>query len=544
MNLDKYIQIFFGQVEEYLQEIYQILSTIEREGTKDNLVNQLMSDTHSLKGMARTIGFSGVEELCHGLENVIKRLSSQNQWEANNILPTLIEGFALLEQLVENLKSNSEEKIPYREFLSRLNSLPLFRAQNEFRLISPIDLSPKLKNYTHAQVRTEILDRLLNLISEALVFQNRLRSISKKFNSRELRYLISQLNDLIKELYLQISIARIMPIKILTERLSRLAKNLAKEQNKEIEWMVEGEHLEFDRGVLEALEEPLIHLIRNAVDHGIEKPAEREKKQKPRRGKINLNIARIKESLVLQLEDDGKGIDLELIKEKALKTGIITSEEGKIISREEILKLIFLPNLSTAETVTEISGRGQGMFIVANKIKGLGGSIEVFSQKDQGSKFQITLPLKLYILPAFIVRVGDFLISLPVTKVISSTQVLNQKIFSQNYGEAIMFRNSLIPVYSLHRLLKIESPPLEEKGYLSLIIIEVSKNQTAALIVDNFVGQEEIIIRPLKPPLNHLQAFSGISLLEDGRITFLLDLEALISFSKQINLPYLFPYAG
>jgi len=274
VDLDKYIQIFFSQAEEYLREIYQILLEIENGPVEKDLADHLMSNTHSIKGMARTIGFSDVEELSHGLESFIKNLPRQKEPVSNEI-GVLFEGFEVLEQLIENLKTNASQKISYQDLLNKLQSPPPSSDKTVAIPTAGRDFSPKLKGYTHAQVRTETLDNLLNLVSETLLCQNRLATISKTYSLRELHSSLFDLNELIKELHLQITLARLMPIKILTDRIARIIRNLAKEKQKEIEFILKGEDLEIDRSILEGLEEPLIHIVRNAVDHGIEESKER-----------------------------------------------------------------------------------------------------------------------------------------------------------------------------------------------------------------------------------------------------------------------------
>jgi Chemotaxis protein histidine kinase and related kinases len=526
VDLDKYIQIFFSQAENYLREIYHILLEIEHGPVSNDLVDHLMSNTHSIKGMARTIGFSDVGELSHGLESFIKNLPRQKEPMSNEI-GLLFEGFEVLEQLIENLKTNASQKISYQGLLNNLQSLPSSSDKTVAIPTAGGDFSPKLKGYTHAQVKTETLDNLLNLVSETLLCQNRLTTISKTYHLRELHSSLFDLNELIKELHLQITLARMMPIKILTDRIARIIRNLAKEKKKEIEFMVKGEDLEIDRSILEGLEEPLIHIIRNAVDHGIEKPEERARKQKPKKGTIVLSISRFKENIVIQFEDDGKGMDPHFIKQKALEDGLITPAQEKTMSQEEALQLIYAPNFSTAETVTEVSGRGHGMFIVKNKVNALGGSIEISSQKDSGSKIIIRLPPTLSIMSAFIIKVGPYILAIPVAKVIANTRITPQEIFLQDHKETITFRKSPIFLCRLHTVLNVTSPPLYEGDYLSLVIVETGNHQIG-LIVDAFVGQQEIVIRPLKPPLNHIKVFSGITLLGDGKITFLLNLEELL----------------
>ncbi|MFH0813214.1 MAG: chemotaxis protein CheA [Pseudomonadota bacterium] len=523
MELDKYIQIFISQAEEYLQEIYSMLLKLENGHIENDLMVQLLSNTHSIKGMSRTVGFSEVEELSHKLEDFIQKVPNNKLVEKKDV-DLLLEGFALLEEMMRNVKSGSSQKIEYQYFLAKLKPRSLPEETQEV-VMTRVDLSPKLKEATFARVKTETLDNMLNSISELLICQNRLQTIGKGFASRELKTTLYQMNELIRELHLQITIARMMPIKMLTDRVARTLRGLTGEAGKEIDFKVVGEDMEMDRAIIEGLEEPLLHIIRNAVDHGIESLKERENKGKSPRGTITLKISRTKENSIIQVEDDGKGMNPDLIKQRMVKTGLIRSEEAGNISPEDALMLICAPGFSTAEKVTETSGRGVGMNIVKNKIEALGGNIAIFSRPGEGSRFVLKLPLALTVMPAFIVRSGLHCFAIPIAKVVSNARISPEQISVQDQKESFLFRNTHIPLYCLTTLLKIDSS-LSLKEELSVVVTEIG-NRQVGLVVDEFLGQQEVVIKPLKPPLNHMKIFSGVTLLGTGEITLILNLEEI-----------------
>jgi two-component system chemotaxis sensor kinase CheA len=334
------------------------------------------------------------------------------------------------------------------------------------------------------------------------------------------------MSELIKELHLQISIARMMPIKILTDRIARLIDNLAAAAGKEVAFRVVGEDIEMDRAIIEGIEEPLLHVVRNAIDHGIETPQERENKNKPREGMITLTISKTKDNILIQVEDDGSGIKSDLIKQKAVEKGLLTQEEAENMAPEDALMLICSPGFSTAKEITKTSGRGVGINIIKKKIEALGGSITISSQEGVGSRFVFSLPLTVSIMPAFIVRISNYFFAIPITKVVSNVKILPEEISFQKQKECFTFRNTITPLFQLNKLLKIDTPIQTDEGYLAVVIVEI-RNRSVGLIVDEFVGQQEVVIRPLTPPLHNITVFSGITLLGNGQITLVLNLEEL-----------------
>ena len=529
MDLKKYRELFISEAEEYLQQIYDLLQRLETGHAEKDLVVQLMSNTHSIKGMARTVGFSDIEALSHKLEDFIQQLPDNNTIEST-VITHCYEGFELLEQMIANAKADSPQKIDCRSFLEKLETRPS-ADQPEGSATTKMDFSPQLKKTSYARVKTETLDAMLNNIGEILICRNRLKTICKPFASRELKTCLYQMNEIVRELHLQITIARMTPIKILTDRVKRFIRSMAAPAGKEIAFKVVGENTEMDRALIEGLEEPLMHIVRNSVDHGIEAAQEREKKKKPKGGTITLTISRTKEKALIQVEDDGRGIEPDLVKQRALEKGLLTQKEAENMSPEDSLMLIFSPGFSTAEKITETSGRGVGMNIVKNKIGALGGSITLYSQVGVGSRFVFSLPLTVSIMPALIVRIDTYFFAIPITKVVSNVRIVPEEIFFQKQKKSFTFRTTPIPLFPLNTLLKLDPPARNEEGHLSVVVAEIS-NRMIGLVVDEFIGHQEIVVKPLKPPLHNITVFSGITLLGNGEITFVLNLEGL-KFCKE-----------
>jgi len=524
VDLDKYIQIFITESEEYLQQIHDILLGLEKGGANDDLTTQLMGNTHSIKGMSRTVGFSDIEKLCHHLEDFVQKLPG-NQTVDTQTVNLLFEGFNLVEKMIQNVKSGSSQEIPFHPFLDKLKTAPYSPSPSGSVTSSISDVS-SLKEASHVRVKIETLNNMFNIIGEALLCHNQIQTISNAFPSRILKMPLFQMKRLIKELHLQITVARMTPVKILTDNIARTIRNVSGSAGKEISFKVIGEEIEMDRSIIEGLEVPLMHIVRNTIDHGIETPQLRKERGKPPKGAITLTINRTKETAVIKVEDDGNGMDTELIKQKAIKKGIISPEEGGNLTPENILMLVCAPNFSTAEKVTETSGRGVGMNIVKKKIEALGGNIAIHSQNGVGSRIVLKIPLTLAIMPVFLINVDSRFFAIPVNKVISNIMILPEEISLHNQKESCMVKKNRVPLYRLRKLLKLKPAIQNDNQYLSVVITEAS-DQRAGFIVDNFLGQQDVVVRSLKPPLNKMKTFSGITLLGNGESALLLNVDAL-----------------
>jgi two-component system chemotaxis sensor kinase CheA len=325
---------------------------------------------------------------------------------------------------------------------------------------------------------------------------------------------------------LQDEVMRIRMVKIerIFNKFPRMVRDLSRKLGKKIEFVVEGQDTELDRTVLDQINDSLVHLVRNAVDHGIEFPEERIKAGKPEVGLIRLSAKREKSNVVIEIEDDGKGLDPDLIKKKALERGLVDPSEIEKMSDEDIKMLIFMPGFSTKNSATEISGRGVGMDVVKTTAEKLGGNVRIYSKKGEGTKIRINLPPTVAIIKSLIVRVGGEDYAIPLSNVIEALYI-GEKNLKYIHGNPFLYvRGSVIPVLSLRNLFNIDR---EINGNRVGVIIE-RENEKFGLIVDEITNQQEIVIKPLTSFLSRVKGFLGVTILGDGRVIPILDVSALI----------------
>ncbi|KRQ85997.1 Chemotaxis protein CheA [Caloramator mitchellensis] len=374
----------------------------------------------------------------------------------------------------------------------------------------------------HQSVRVDLerLDKFMNLVGELVIHRTRLEQISSSFKSAELHETLEQVGRITTDLQDLVMKVRMLPIEKVFNRFPRMVRDLAQELGKEIEFIVQGEETELDRTVIDEIGEPLVHLLRNAIDHGIETVDERIKSGKPSKGTVRLVAYQEGNKAVIKIEDDGKGIDPEKLRKKAKQLGINT--EG--MDEQDLRNLIFLQGFSTSEKVTDVSGRGVGMDVVKTKITALGGTIDLISEVGKGTAFIIRLPLTLSIIQALLVKVAEETFAISLGFIDRVININLAEIKKTNNKEVIIYRNNVIPLIRLSERLNLESVDSENKF---VVIVRVGE-KTIGLLVDTLLGQQEIVIKPLGKMLQNLKEYVGATILGDGLVTLILDVAALV----------------
>ena len=368
------------------------------------------------------------------------------------------------------------------------------------------------------------LDSFLDLVSELVVYRNQLEDVSHRENIEAIKDPLEQVSHLTSELQDLVLRIRMQQVNVVFSRFPRMVRDLSTELGKEMDLVIIGEETELDKTVVSELSEPLVHLLRNSVDHGIESPEEREALGKSRKGTIRLAAYQEGNRVIITLEDDGKGLDPQVIKASAERKGLST--EG--LSDEEIQQLIFHPGFSTAEKVTNISGRGVGMDAVQSKIANLGGTIELWSRPNKGTRFTIKLPLTLSIIQALMVRVGTETFAIPLDLVERVVIIKEEEVIQTVSQEVYRFQEDLIPIIRTDQLLGIEGNTVGKK----FAIIVNSEQQYYGLLADELVGQQEIVIKKIDPLLQQLDRYQGATILGNGSIALILDVNAICGEKK------------
>ncbi len=377
-----------------------------------------------------------------------------------------------------------------------------------------------------ARIEVDKLDSLMNLIGELTITKTRLQSFDISDKSKDYKDTIEYLERISISLNDAVMKIRMVPVETVFSRFPRMIRDVSREQNKEMILTTVGEETELDRMVVDEIGDPLIHLIRNASDHGIETPEVRLKAGKSREGHINLKAYRDGNNVIIEVKDDGAGIDIEKVKEKAIRIGLINQEIAENLSEKDLIDFIFLPNFSTSSKITGISGRGVGLDVVKTRIEALNGSIEVQTKPGEGSRFNIILPLTLSIIQALLVSVGNEKYSIPIGSIQSIERISEEELKFVQKREVMLLRDSVVPLVRLEKVLGVPEYKTNKK---KITVVVVKKNdKLSGLVVDGLIGQYEMVIKSLGKLLSGINIIAGATILGDGNVALILDVNSLV----------------
>jgi len=386
------------------------------------------------------------------------------------------------------------------------------------------------------RVDVERVEGLMNLVGELVLDRNRIvklasgLSVEQGKDESDLEELIEAINGMsrtVSDLQDAVMKLRMQPVKKIFSKFPRIVRDLAKKLNKKVQLVLEGEDTEIDRSILDRLEDPLIHLVRNAIDHGIEPPEERIKAGKPEVGTVKLGAYQEGDRIIIYIEDDGRGIDPEKVKGKAVEKGLITPEQASNMSDKEAYELIFLPGFSTAEQVSDVSGRGVGMDVVASTIHSLRGNIEIESQLGKGTKITMKLPLTVAIIRTLMVAVNERIFAIPLFSVVEIVRYKPENVKKVGHFKSLMLRDEVYLLFTLNELFEIE----DKKDKEFVVIVKVGE-KNIAIAVEELFGEEEIVIKPLGELLEDVKGIAGATITGDGKVVLIVDPNSLISDKK------------
>jgi len=378
------------------------------------------------------------------------------------------------------------------------------------------------------RVRTEILDDFLDAVGELILATARIRELGKTVpapNRPGLLEGVDRLHAIVKDLHDKVMTVRMTPLALVTERLPRAARDVARKVNKQVEVQVRGAEIELDRAILEELSDPLLHLVRNAIDHGVEPPHLRLLSGKSATGHVTLQAKRERDRVILEVSDDGRGMDPVRLRAAAVARGALTQEAASALSDKEAMMLACLPGLSTAEVVTDVSGRGVGLDAVRRTVEAVGGTLEIDSTPGQGTHFTLRLPLTVAVQPVLLVRVGEEVVGLPIGKVHGAAQVALSALDRTRGSPVLPYDGEMVPVHDLSRLLGF--PEEEGRDERAVVIAEAGEGARVGLAVDTLIGQQEAVLKPLGQPLEKVAGISAVTVLGNGRPVFILDVQRL-----------------
>lgn len=524
------------QVESFLLELEKRAT----DGACDKeIVTMILGDLHTLKGNSGMMGLAPLQRYIHQLESVFKKVGDSSLSLSAQLFETFYTAVSALRRGLCALSEAPDAELDFSDeemalevvALSHDGSLPL--APIAPQAWNPADFSYITQKSNTLKVNFEKLDELLNLMGELVIHRTTLVNLEKRLREqvedRELLEAFSESSQLIEksatDLRQAIMKARMLPVKTVFQRFQRLARDLSVSHGKEVRLLFEGEETELDKTVIDEIGEPLLHLIRNAIDHGLEPPAERRAQGKPQTGALTLRARHESSHIVIAVADDGRGMSPERIRSQAVARGILESGAAQAMTDAETLQLVFLPGFSTSREVTETSGRGIGLDVVKKIVNSLNGTIDIESCVGSGTTFTIKLPLTLAIISALMVEVAGETYAVPLSGVLESIQVDADQCHEMGGSELIRLRDRILPLHRLDRFFGHEAPESREQEY---VVVVASGEKRGGLVVDRLLGQQEIVIKGLDDYLGLLPGISGGTVLGDGRVSLIVDIPSVL----------------
>jgi two-component system, chemotaxis family, sensor kinase CheA len=530
------------------------LLKLEDKPADVNEVNSVFRAFHTIKGVAGFLDFKQIGALAHAAETLLELARKGKLQLVGPILDAVLEARDVMRKMVDAVETAAKtNQAPALQdglegVLQRLraatngDAIQPSAASTATAAPSPVAVaisSPAqtptsstgqgdIRSESVVKVATSRLDALINtvgelVIAEAMVAQG-LGSAVLAADQRLLRN-ISHLGKITRSLQDLSMSMRMVPIAGVFQKMARLARDVSHKAGKDIDFVQIGSETELDRNVVEAISDPLVHMVRNAIDHGLEYPEDRQKAGKPRNGKLILNAFHQAGNVVIEITDDGHGLDKEKIIAKAITAGFV--KEGQELSEQQIFLLIFHPGLSTAEKLTDISGRGVGMDVVRKNVEALRGRIEISSALGKGSTFTVRLPLTLAVIDGLIVRVGPERYIIPITSIEQSLRPTAKQLSSiSGKGELCMVRDKLLPIIRLHRLFNV-TPKTEDPTAALVVIVQDGINR-CCLLVDELVGQQQVVIKSVGKEIGPPRGVAGCAILGDGNVSLILDIAGII----------------
>ncbi len=547
--INEFFEDAIGHIDKLDSSLMEMEKYLGQGGLDVELISDLLGSLHTLKGNSGMMGFDSLQQYVHNIEGIFKKLLEDGYGSGltDEKLQKLFDAVAVMREALERLRENPKTEIDLTEQINALGETsaaevgspaPIAKSRSDsFRYIA--DKSNILK------VDFGRLDHLLNLAGELIIHRTRLAMTSRIFSELNLDKAVAyNLSEVTAEIFkstsqLQEAImkVRMLPIRQVFQRFPRMVRDLSRERGKEINLVFQGGETELDKTVIDEIGEPLIHLIRNAVDHGIEGPDERLQKKKSSVGEITLSAAQEGNHIVITVADDGAGIDINAVRAKAAKVYPVEFVSG--LSDQDATELIFEAGFSTAKKVTEVSGRGVGLDVVKKGVTKLGGSIDVNNRPGLGTAFTIKLPLTLAIISALMVKSGRSLYALPLSSVVESVKLNPEDIKTISGDEVIFLRDRVLPLVRLDWLFGSDDPgesgwtgePGRETAVTSkraYAVVVGRDDKLAALMVDGLMGRQEVVIKALDEYLGEGENIAGATILGDGRVVLILDIAGIV----------------
>ncbi len=573
MDLAKYRTIFIEESVEHCAEMSSALIELEKNPENIGSIELVFRMAHSIKGMAASLGYDSITETAHRLEDRMQAVRTAGRVAPGEELSVLFRGLSALEVMIEAVKETGEpppadaaliealasgaaaagppaQDAPLKapaagaagatreagqqtpESAAASDGVEAAKKKSPQPAVShppdePVRPIPVSRPPPTVRVNTQTLDRFLSTVGEVILNASQVRTSAELQESAQTPALsegLDRMDAVVGELQRRALELRTTRLLRIVEPLPRTAREIAERAGKKVSVEITGVELELDRSILDRIGDPLVHLLRNAVDHGIETPEMRRAAGKPETGRIHIDARRHKDSIIIAVRDDGAGIDLDAVRARAVEAGVLHPDLAADLPPNEVAALVFQPGLSTAQTVSEISGRGVGMDAVRATIESLGGAVEVTSERGRGTTTSLIVPITAAVQRVLLLSVADDIVALPIAKVERIIELSAEQIERSGREAFALIDEELVPVFDLADRLAIHSSSTAD--VVNLVLTEM-RGERVALTADRVAGQQQIYVKPVPELLANARALAGLTILGDGRPMFLLDLNQL-----------------
>ena len=575
------LESFIVETSEIFEKLGPDLLALEKNPEDSELHNRIFRAVHTVKGTSGFLGFDQLMELAHVFEDVLNKIRRKELTVTSRRMDVMFNAFDALKDLLVRIEMRNTEPADLEHIITMLQQIATGSEGGRDELSGPTQTAvesametpvqaeqsteqegtaefiesaktadqqshPQQSKVSESTIRVDVarLDDLMNLVGELVLGRNRLSQIASKLNEalesdsmvRDLADTSSQVDLITTELQMAVMKTRMVPIAKVFNKLPRLIRDLSRELKKEIDLEISGEETELDKSIIEEINDPLVHILRNAGDHGVEMADERVKKGKNPKGRIVVKANNEGNHIVVSISDDGRGIDPEKIKAKAVEKGLITLDQAFEMSKGEALSLIFAPGLSTAEKVSNVSGRGVGMDVVKTNITRLKGIVDIESEVGTGTTITIKLPLTLAIIQGLLVESAGETFAVPLNSVLEVVRVRREEIATVNSYEVIRLRDTVLPLARLEKLFSVDQQVKKEEW--QYIVVVGLAEERLGIMVDSLLGQREVVIKSLGDYLGTIKGIAGSTILGDGKVIMIIDIGQFMHMAKTMVQTY------
>lgn len=537
MDNEQYLELFLSEADEILTTLNLSLIELEKNPTDNHLLAEIFRSCHTLKGNAAAMGITRVEKLAHAMESILELLRSGKMPLTQQIVSCLFQGVDLLGALIGSIQNRTQKRIDETSLLEELAELTNKPLETKKNTITIEDEKPKILEHPSdglvkiksVRINLERLESIMNTVGQLHIGKIRLSELSRQRQDGELTTAVNEIERTVNQLQDEMMQMRLLPLKYILNNFPRLVRDDASKEGKEVKLTITGEDIGLDRTILDEINDPLIHILRNAVTHGIELPDARKKMGKTPQGHIHISAQQEQNMVLVSIQDDGCGLDSQKIREGLYKQGLVPADSLEKLSEEDIFLLITLQGFSLSEQISERAGRGVGMNVVKDKIESIGGSVAIKSELGKGTTFTLRLPISMAIIHALLVSVDNEVCAIPLYHIIETIKMETSQIKTINRQEMVPYRDEVLPLIRLQEkpngVNKKNEFLMREK--ICIVVCEIN-HQKIGFLVEKFIGQQEIVIKNLSGYMHNIRGYSGATILGNGRVAMILDLASLL----------------